>query len=138
MIIVYQVYLLIGKLFLAAKDSSSYLLKDKQSSGIITKNRIKRWHRDGVILDILFTLPICYIYKDSWWQILISSLILRLCLFDLAFNKWAGLDITFLGSTAFTDKLFVKIFGLNGAIKKSLFFAVLLILLDILKIIFHI
>lgn len=136
MIIIQQLYLLITKLFLAGKDASSYLLKDKSAVGETTNSRIQRWHRDGVILDILVTIPGAYIAGNNWWQIVVSSLLLRLATFDLAFNKWSGLSITFLGSTAWVDKQFVKVFGTNGAVKKSLFFFILLVLFDVAKIIF--
>jgi len=135
MIFIYQLYLLIVKLFLAGKDASSYLLKDKIASGSLTNNRIQRWHRDGVILDVLTTLPIAYLAGTKWWQIIISSVLLRLSTFDLAFNYWGGLDIHHLGSTAWADKQFAKIFGASGAVKKSLFFLTLLVLLNILKVI---
>lgn len=135
--IIYQIYLLIVKLFLAGKDASSYLLKDKSATGDITNNRIKRWHRDGVALDVLTTIPVAYIAGHNWWQVVLSSLLLRLGVFDVAFNLWGGLSATFLGSTASTDKFFAKIFGINGAIKKSLFFIAFIIILDVLKLIFH-
>jgi hypothetical protein len=129
-------YLLIFKLFLAGKDASSYLLKDKSASGHLTNYRIKRWHRDGVAIDVMNTLSVAYIFGPAWWQVILISLLLRLAVFDLAFNKWAFLNINYLGSTAWADKLFVKIFGINGAIKKSLFFAITIVLYCIAKIIF--
>lgn len=114
--------LIIYKLFLAGKDSSSYLLRDKANVTDITLNRIKRWHRDGVILDLLFTGALVPTF--GWWVIL-QSLLVRLSVFDVAFNHWSGLNINYLGSTAATDKFFVKIFGINGAVKKSLIFLIL-------------
>lgn len=131
------IYLLIFKLFLAGKDASSYQLKDKSAYGELTTTRIKRWHRDGVALDVLGTLPFAYILGPAWWQVILISLLLRLSVFDIAFNKWASLNIHYLGSTAWADRLFVKVFGINGAIKKSLFFAITIILYCIAKIVFN-
>lgn len=134
MIIVAEIYLIICILFLAGKDASSYLLKDKlRSDNTIDLNRIKRWHRDGVALNILFLIPLLFLVK---WYILIYALLIRLSFFDMAFNKWAGLNLHFLGSTSNVDKIFVKIFGKNGAVKKSLFFLAVLVLLNILQQIF--
>ena len=136
MFVIFTIYLLIFKLFLAGKDASSYQLKDKTSIGELTNTRIKRWHRDGVALDILGTLPIMYIAENLWYQVLLISLLLRLAVYDLAFNKWASLNIHYLGSTAWADKLFIKVFGINGAVTKSLFFMVILVLFLLSKVIF--
>lgn len=124
-----SIFLLAFKLFLAGKDASSYLLRDKNPSDIaLAEERIFRWHRDGVILDLLNTFGIAYIFGDDWWQIIFISVLLRLSVFDLAFNFWAGLSVTYLGSTAYFDRLFIKVFGKNGAVKKSIsFFCVLLV-----------
>ena len=127
-----EIYLIICVLFLAGKDASSYLLKDKlRSDNTIDLNRIKRWHRDGVILNLLFILPLLLLVK---WYILIYALLIRLAIFDIAFNKWAGLNYNFLGSTSMVDKIFVKIFGKMGAIKKSVVFFLILIAINILAI----
>lgn len=132
-----ELYLLIVKLFLAGKDASSYLLKDKSAQGILVGNRIKRWHRDGVALDILSVIPVVYIVGQDWWQVIISNILIRLSFYDIAFNRWAGIDLTYLGSTAKFDRFFIKLFGVHGAIKKSLVLFVLLITFNILKIIFN-
>jgi hypothetical protein len=131
LIILAQIYVLVCILFLAGKDATSYLLKDKNQLGLITNSRIDRWHRDGVALNLLVIVPIVYLRPELSWIILYTALI-RLAVFDLAFNKWAGLDYRYLGSTAWTDKMLIKIFGTNGAVKKSIFFFVLLVILNIL------
>lgn len=136
MFFIAELYLLIVKLFLAGKDASSYLLKDKSAEGILVGNRIKRWHRDGVALDILSVIPSAYIVGQEWWQLVISNILIRLSFFDIAFNKWAGIDITYLGSTSKFDRFFAKIFGIHGAVRKSLVFFMLLLTFNILKIIF--
>lgn len=128
--IITQIYILVCILFLAGKDASSYKLKDKNNIGPLTDKRIKRWHRDGVALWLLITLAPVY-YQHLYW-IMLYSLLIRLSVFDLAFNYWAGLPYKYLGSTALADKLFSKIFGLQGAVKKSLFFLAILITLNIL------
>lgn len=136
MFVVALVFMLVFKLFLAGKDASSYLLKDKNATGVLTEKRIQRWHRDGVAIDAMNTAAVAYIFGPVWWQVILVSLLIRLAIYDLAFNHWAGLNTHYLGSTAWVDKQFVKIFGINGAIKKSLFFVAVLIAFCITKIIF--
>lgn len=130
-------FLLIFKLLLAGKDATSYLLKDKKAQGEITTKRVNRWHRDGAIIDFLYTLALSNDFKDDWWQIFIISLLLRLSVYDLAFNHWAKLDIGYIGGTAGTDKFFVKIFDEDGAVTKSIFFFAIFILFMLSKTIFH-
>lgn len=127
------ILLIIFKLFLAGKDASSYLLKGKLDlyEGI-TKKRLDRWHRDGVALDALFTLAIAWATGD-WILILIHSLLIRLGIYDLAFNKWASLPLKTLGTTSKVDRFFSKIFGANGAIIKSVIFLIIAIALQIVK-----
>lgn len=133
MVIIAQVYILICILFLAGKDATSYLLKDRTTTtkGVIglTITRLRRWHRDGVILNILFLIPLVF-FLGNYWLILYTVLI-RLAFFDIAFNKWANIDYRFLGSTAIVDKFFSSVFGQYGAVKKSFVFFVILIILNI-------
>ncbi len=124
--------LLIFTLFLAGKDATSFLLKDKNTADALDFKRIKRWHRDGVALAALFTGVLAY-YSHQYWQVPITSLLIRLAVFDIAFNKWAGLSVTYLGSTALFDKIFIKIFGKHGAFKKSIFFVIATIIWVILN-----
>jgi|SRR6476620_2280379 len=131
MIYAAQLYLLIGILFLAGKDATSFRLKDKNETGNLIMGRIKRWHRDGLVLWLLLTLPISYFIH---WEMAIVSVLIRGSVFDLAFNKWGGLSTTYLGGTAWADKIMVKIFGLHGAIKKSLAFAFLWAVLNVLNV----
>ena len=123
--------MLVCILFLAGKDATSYKLKDKRDNDL-TQIRIKRWHRDGVALNILFVLPFIYFDLPKWYFYILFSFLIRLSVYDLAFNYWGGLNYKFLGSTAWWDQQFIKIFGENGAVKKSIFFAVVLILLNLL------
>lgn len=134
MFIIAVIFLLIFKLFLAGKDASSYLLKDKVAIGELITKRIKRWHRDGVVIDFLNTVSVAYNFNYDWWQIIFVSLIIRLAVYDICFNHWAGLNINFLGSTAWFDRQFIKVFGINGAVKKSLFFLIILVGFCIVKI----
>lgn len=127
-----QIYVLICILFLAGKDATSYKLMEKNDPLTeLKRKRIERWHRDGVALNALVIVPIVYLRPELSW-ILLYALLLRLAIFDLAFNYWAGLNIRFLGSTAWADQIFSKIFGQYGAVKKSVFFLALLVLLNFL------
>ena len=130
-----EIYLIICTLFLASKDALSYLLKDKVDTDL-TKKRIAKWHRDGVILFLLYILAALSILvvdkAENWWLIFPYSALIRLSIFDIAFNYWAGLDPKFLGSTSKVDQFFVKIVGQDGAIKKSAIFLVILLLLNLI------
>ena len=131
MIYLAQLYIIVCTLFLAGHDSTSYLLKSGGTNiGPLLFKRIRRWHRDGSIIFFLCCLPLVYFIG---WQIIIAALLIRLSLFDLAFNAWSGLPIETIGTTAFTDRLFAKIFGNSGALKKSLLFLIVLIILNILN-----
>lgn len=121
--------------FLAKKDAESYLMKVNVSTPTVL-DLIKRWHADGVILGVLIMVPFVYDHPLIWWQILAVGILLRLAEFDLVFNAYAKLSITYLGSTAFVDKIFSKIFGPNGAVLKSLTFFAILIAFVIAKFIF--
>lgn len=131
-IVLAQIYVLICLLFLAGKDATSYKLMEKDDPLTeLKRKRVRRWHRDGVALNALVIVPIVYLRPELSW-ILLYALLLRLTVFDLAFNYWAGLNIRFLGSTAWADQIFSKIFGQYGAVKKSVFFLALLVLLNFL------
>lgn len=133
MIYLFELYLIICVLFLAGKDADSYLLKDKTDNAL-TAGRVLRWHTDGLILYILYIIPLVIWDSRDWWKTLIAAALIRLTLFDLAFNDWSNLPITYLGGTAATDKLFVRIYGLNGAVEKCLTFFGLLIIGNLLNI----
>jgi len=124
-----EVFLIIAILYLAGKDATSYLLKSKVDNDL-TNIRVKRWHRDGVILYLLYIIPLVFLVK--YWLILVYALLISLAIFDIAFNYWAGLNPRFLGSTSKIDQFFVKIFGQEGAIKKSAIFLIILLLLNLI------
>jgi hypothetical protein len=124
MIYIDQLYLIICTLFLAGKDADSYQLKEKQDNAL-SATRVKRWHRDGLILAFLYVLPLVVWQPANAWRIVIATILIRLVFFDLPFNHWADLAVTYLGGTAWADKIFVRIFGINGAIKKTITFLIL-------------
>lgn len=127
-----QIILLITTICLAGKDADSYRLKDKNAPlDTLENKRIQRWHRDGVILNALTILPFITTDPNNWYKYILYGLLIRLSVFDIFFNKWAGLPYKFLGSTALVDKLLIKIFGKAGAIKKSLFFLAVLLILNL-------
>jgi hypothetical protein len=130
MMLVAQIYVLICTLLLAHKDAMSYLLKDKNSPDTAEKlSIISKWHRDGFLMNALFVIPVFALSPALSWIILYSILI-RLAVFDVAFNYWARLDYRHIGTTATTDKFFSKIVGEKGAIKKSLFFLIVTVVLS--------
>lgn len=127
-----EIYVLICTLFLAGKDATSYLLKDhNRPTNTLDLKRIERWHRDGVALNALIIMPIVYL-APHLSLIILYTILIRLAFFDLAFNKWSKLDINYLGSTAWADKQFAKIFGQRGALKKSIFFGIIILILNII------
>ncbi len=130
-----QLYLLICILALAGKDADSFRLKDHNAAGRLTDRRINRWHRDGVLLWALITISptyMAYCLHLDWWMVPAYSCILRAAFFDPFFNRWAGLQVTYLGGSAGWDRLFVNIFGLNGALKKSAAAIAVIIVLNII------
>jgi hypothetical protein len=131
MIIATFVILVIFTLFMAGKDASSYLLKDKEATGDITTKRIQRWHRDGAAIFAMFTGTLAFDFPCLWYWIVAQALLVRLAIFDIAFNYYSSLNLNYLGSTAFVDKIFVKIFGVNGAKEKSLAFLAAAIILTV-------
>ena len=131
MLIFIQLYLITCILFLAGKDADSYQLKDKKD-GPLTATRIKRWHRDGIAIYILMIFPLIAWLTPLWWKIIISALFVRLFLFDIAFNDYASLPMTYLGGTSWADQFFVRIFGINGGMRKGITFFWLLITFDII------
>jgi hypothetical protein len=132
MIYIFQGYLLLCCLMLAEKDADSYQLKDKKDNDL-TAGRVKRWHRDGFILYCLYILPLAVWDTVDNWKIIIAATLIRLTFFDLLFNHYAPLSIHYLGGTAWADKQFVKIFGINGALKKAIAFFLLLVAGNILN-----
>ena len=141
-LIILYLIILIG--FLAGKDGISYSLKDKKDNSL-TKGRIKRWHRDGTILMSVGTISTFMRFSGFfhieisplWWQIIIEAILIRTSIFDPLFNRWAQLNPTYLGGTAWSDRLSTTIFGINGAIKKAIFFGILAIIFTLLKVIFQ-
>ena len=131
-----EIYFLICQIMLAEKDATSYLMKNA-ALGPLTLIRLARWHRDGIVLAILYLLPCLWIgYQSGGWKsiALISSgaTLIRLAVYDIAFNKYAGLELYYFGSTPKADGFFAKIFGSQGAVRKSLVFSALLITLQFL------
>lgn len=125
---------LIFTLFLAGKDASSYLLRgmiDPYQG--VTKSRLDRWHRDGVAIHGIFTFVLAWA-TGLWVTIPIQALLVRLSVYDLAFNKWSSLPETYIGNTSKIDRFFRRIFGNNGALEKSIVFLIILIIWGVLRI----
>ena len=127
---------LIFTLFLAGKDASSYLLRamlDPYQG--VTKSRLDRWHRDGAVIHGIFTAVLAWA-TGLWIAVPIQALLIRLGFYDLAFNKWSTLPITYIGNTSVVDRAFLKIFGKNGAVEKSAVFLLILLVWGVLRIFF--
>lgn len=121
-------------LFLAGKDASSYLLRGMldQYQGV-TKSRLDRWHRDGVFIHAIFTFVLAWA-TGLWITVPIQALLVRLGFYDLGFNKWSSLPITYIGNTSKVDRIFLRIFGKNGALEKSLAFLLILLIWGVSRI----
>jgi len=115
-IIIIQIAMLVFLLFLAGHDSSSIRLRDKFVDALTLK-RINRWHRDGTTIYAMFCIAISYHISLF---LLIPAILIRLAFFDPALNYWTDFNPGFIGTTAFWDKKFARIFGKNGAIKKAI------------------
>lgn len=134
MLLVSALILIIFTIFLARKDGTSFLLKEKHEESWLTFKRLKRWHLDGVIIYLIFTSVLARAIPGHNVHVFVQALLVRLALYDVVFNNSAQLDWRYLGSTAAVDKEFIKIFGESGAIKKSIAFLVILVLTFFLKI----
>lgn len=137
MIYIMQLYLIACELFSAGHDSTSIRLRQTIGDNMTIK-RIKRWHRDGLALYILFCLPL-FFYGSSLeqlvinWKMIVAAALIRVSIFDPFLNYWTDYSITFIGTTAWWDRRFSKIFGKNGALKKSITFFLILIILNFLN-----
>lgn len=145
--IIKQILILMACFFLAGHDSTSFLLrKGGNNSGTLLYTRLERWHRDGLIIYCLVIIAInlgeiCYAIKSGVpvsismidWKMFVAAGLIRLSFFDLSFNYWSQLPFNLIGTTAFTDRLFAKIFGQKGAVLKSFGFLLVLIGLNYLN-----
>ena len=130
LMILAEIYVLVCTLFLARKDATIYRLMSRDQLNITLRlGEIERWYRDSVALNTLIIMPIVYLAPYLSWIILYTVLI-RLAIFDIAFNSWAKLDLKYLGSVTWTDKIFIKVFGKYGAIRKAVVLTMLLIILN--------
>ena len=138
MIYVFQAYYIICTLVLAGKDADSYQLKDKNDNAL-SAVRVRRWHRDGLILAVLFLLPllkmqpIFNLQPAAWWKTCLACGLIRLVFFDIPFNHWSSLSIYYLGGTAWVDRQLVKLFGQQVAIRKTIIFFLILIASNLLN-----
>ena len=124
-------------LFFAGRDSVSISQKEKEFNEL-TKQRNKWWHTQGGILYAIFVLTVCCTvwYYDSVWfglKLGVAAALTRVILFDPALNHWSGWSITHLGTTAAWDKIFKKLFGKEGAMKKTIAFFILLVILNLVN-----
>jgi hypothetical protein len=114
-------------LLLGGKDATSYLLREvKDPYKGITKIRLDRWHRDGVLIHSLYTFTLAWA-TGLWVVVPLQTLLVRLAVYDIVFNKWASLPFTYIGETSRVDRFFRKVFGTQGAIKKLIVFLLILI-----------
>lgn len=112
--------------FMAGKDGITNLLK-KQTDNL-TDSRLKTWHSGGAWVYAIYCVSVAWLC--NWW-LLVPGLLLRVSLFDLGVNKWSSYDFQHIGTTAFWDKQFSKIFGSKGAVKKAIVFFILVIALNL-------
>lgn len=110
---------------LGAKDGYSYLLKDKNDTPL-TRPRINRWHRLGAAIHFIATWMQAVEYSSYFivdWNCVILAVLIRLSVFDPIFNKVGQIHPSgYIGGTARADKIFVFIFGRNGAYLKMWIF----------------
>ena len=137
MIYLFQLSFLVFTLFFAGRDSVSITQKEKESNEL-TKQRNKWWHTQGGILYVIFVVTVCCTvwYYDSVYfglKLCFAAALIRVIFFDPALNHWSGWSIRYLGTTAGWDKLFVKVFGKEGAMKKTIAFFVLLVVLNLVN-----
>lgn len=120
-----QLYCLLIALILGYRDGMSH-----QSNRILGSKQLTAWHFCGGLLYTLFTGPLFFL---AGWEIFIAALLIRLAVFDVAYNKAAGLKLAYMGEgTEKIERVAIKVFGPNGAVKKMIVALAILIILNIL------
>ena len=118
-------------LILAGQNAVSFLLMDKSPANDLKYKRLDQWHRDNVLLNVVAIVPFLMLDLKHVHLYILYALVLRVALFDVLFNYLARLKYTYIGETAKVDKIFRKVFGAQGAVKKAIVFILVLVLLNI-------
>jgi hypothetical protein len=143
MIYIFQIYCLLLTAVSAYRDGIEYLLRGKSiGTYFIIKKRNNYWHISGAteyaiavmfifVINIYFKkiIPVDYLL---WGKMVLGAVLIRLFLFDCLRNKVSQSRQEF-GTEAFWDKIFTGVFGKKGVVIKSLFFFILLLVLNLLN-----
>lgn len=128
-IYIIQAFLIIYTCASASHDGRTYRINGKPLKPYVTiKMWLKWWHIDNAI-EYLAVLGIAGFF--NYWMIA-AGLFIRVALFDVCYNKAADLPPKFIGTTAWFDRIFYRLFkNIGGAITKSILFLILLIAVNI-------
>jgi len=120
-----QQALILAFAFYAGKhDGDSHL-----SNRRLLDTERKTWHRSGYILYIIFTTLVGFIH----WKLSICAAIAR-GIFDIGYNVGGKLKLSYIGDgREFWERLFIKLFGVDGGVKKAIAFILLLIVLNVVN-----
>jgi hypothetical protein len=118
---------------LGARDGINYSIfkVPQQMEYLKLKGMLNAWHFCGGVIYLLACLPAIALVN---WLLVIPCLLVRVSIYDIAHNLFAKFPAGHLGTEAKSDKLFVKLFGKEGAIKKAVAFILILITLNIVYI----
>lgn len=79
----------------------------------------------------LFFIPLVYFIG---WKVLVAGLIIRGSIYDPSHNAGAKLKAGYIGDgNEFWERLFMRIFGANGGVRKAIAFMILIIILNVLN-----
>ena len=103
-----------------------------EANRTLTTKQRKEWHFNGTVLYFAACFPIIYLID---YRLIAAVLLARFSLFDLGYNSTAPqFKITYIGDGAeFWERLSIKVFGKDGAVKKAIAGIVLLIGLNLLN-----
>jgi len=127
-----QLYILFLAAVFGARDGINYSIYGVPKTDYKTLHAsLKWWHFSGAFLYGFAGGPLVMIIS---WKLIIALLLLRVSIFDIAYNHFAGLPLSHIGTEAFWDRVFRSIFGAKGGIIKAVCFVLILALLNFLNI----
>ncbi len=129
MIYIAEIAILLIALCFGMRDGISH-----EANRTLDNHQRSKWHFTGTLLYFMSCTPWMF-FADDWKMIFAAAILARFSLFDLGYNSTAPkFKITYIGDGAeFWERLSIKIFGKDGAVKKAVTGIVLLVILNFLN-----
>ena len=125
MIYFYQILMIVFIIFSARQQGMTHA-----GNKMLDKDEQKKWHFDGLATYCIMCAAMVY----SCYWLVIPAFIIRVALFDPIYSKRAGLKPAYIGDgKQFSERLAIKLFGVNGGIKKAIVFLILSFALNVLN-----